>query len=706
MTKYDHILAKSGKNAISLFQHLKETAEVAVKAAEQWGLEIVVAREGALIHDIGKASPVFQKTLAGEMLNRPFRHEIASLFFLSLFEEEHHIKIIEMVIGHHKSIYDDGRKLGILDLSDSYEDLFEYHAKDFQTWSIDALGILNELGINIHNVTLEEARDNFNKTVEYCELTKYGWSEWKGLLIGADHYSSAIQGKVEERIENSFKKPNLSFYETIRSERYPLSLIEAKSQKTHTILQAPTGSGKTNFLLRRCKGRVFYVLPYQASINAMYNRIKKDIGNNTNDIRLLHSTSRILLKNGRIEEKFLQDKIGSSVKILTPHQIASIVFGIKGYEAMNLDISGCDVILDEIHTYSDIIQAIVLKIVEILDSLQCRIHVGTATMPTILYEKILETLGKQNTYQVSLQKEILSGYDRHRIIKLENLDDIWSVVKKSLQNNEKILIVCNQVARSQQIFKTVRTFFPDYPSMLIHSRFKRIDRQFLEEALMDKYNTFKGGCIVVSTQVVEVSLDISFDIMITECAPIDALIQRFGRINRKRKWGDKIIKQILVLSPPNDKQSARPYSLEILQRSFNVLPEDEILHETDIQDLLDQVYPDIQFLNIDLGAAFENGKWKLKKLWHKPKSALLEILDIDTATCIVESDQDEYLNAKSREERLMLEIPVHFNSIAWKNLDRLQRGTYPFIIPDNAYTQNLGLLLENVNPGNYSSRFL
>ena len=78
--------------------------------------------------------------------------------------------------------------------------------------------------------------------------------------------------------------------------------------------------------------------------------------------------------------------------------------------------------------------------------------------------------------------------------------------------------------------------------MLIHSRFKRGDRVTLETKLKTEFNgdqslQFGNGlnpCIVVSTQVVEVSLDISFDRMITQCAPLDSLIQRFGRVNRKR----------------------------------------------------------------------------------------------------------------------------------------------------------------------------
>lgn len=61
---------------------------------------------------------------------------------------------------------------------------------------------------------------------------------------------------------------------------------------------------------------------------------------------------------------------------MTPHRSLSVVFGGKGYEAMVIDLKGCDVILDEIHTYSDVRQAIVLKLVEVLVHLGCRVHIG------------------------------------------------------------------------------------------------------------------------------------------------------------------------------------------------------------------------------------------------------------------------------------------------------------------------------------------
>ena len=94
---------------------------------------------------------------------------------------------------------------------------------------------------------------------------------------------------------------------------YPLSLIDSDGTKKHTFVKAPTGAGKTDFLIKRCRGRIFYTLPFQASINAMYERILHDLGDHVEDIRLLHSISQLLIGEERITEKVIQDIFGASI---------------------------------------------------------------------------------------------------------------------------------------------------------------------------------------------------------------------------------------------------------------------------------------------------------------------------------------------------------------------------------------------------------
>lgn len=705
---YSEILAKSEQNdSITLYQHLKNVADIAVVVAKHTGLDIDIAREGALLHDIGKASPIFQQTLKRK-IKRPdfvFRHEIASLFFLSLVDESHRKAVIDMVAAHHKSSMNDVRELGIIDLNDNV-DSFAIHSQGFDEWSHKALNILSALGLQTHSISLEEAEDNYKYAVECCEGKGRNCSAWRGLLMAADHMASALESKSDLPLDKLFIKPNLTFYNRYNA-FYPLSLISADDKRRHTIVTAPTGAGKTDFLLRRCKGRIFYTLPYQASINAMYDRIKNDLKDTDAQVYLLHAASNLKVKDGKLEERIMQRHVGASVKIMTPHQMASVVFGIKGYESMALDLRGCDVILDEVHTYSDTIQAIVLRIIEILVKLDCRVHVGTATMPSVLYNKILALLGGcNNVYEVKLQQPILQTFDRHRIYKLDSMDGSYDIISKAVDSNQKILIVCNQVKRAQILYEDLSDQYPNIDRMLIHSRYKRYDRARLEDLLKNGFNNMKNKpCIVVSTQVVEVSLDISFNIMITECAPIDALIQRFGRINRKRT-AETIghYKPIYVIAPPEDKDEARPYTGEVLKSTFDILPDSgNVLKETSVQELLDKVYPKIEFQNIDFsGAIFTNGEWQLKELCHYPKSALLETMDINSAVCITESDKETYLEGNVL-VRTELEIPVSYHSIAHRNLDQINEGMRPFVIPDKAYDKEKGLLIDNASQTNCKS---
>jgi len=698
---YNNILAKHEDcGGMPLMQHLKSVADAAVVFARYAGLDETLARKGAILHDIGKVSPLFQRTLKHGYIHQPgfiFRHEIASLLLLSIFPENEWPALIDMIVAHHKSISQDISGKGILDL-DGDMNSFARHADKFEEWSPIALAILEVFGIETHPIDLEEAKESYEFVIDYCEKKTLNVSKWKGVLMAADHYTSALGEKVEDSLGKLFITPNLNFYNRTHH-LYPLSFVDANDARKHTLVTAPTGAGKTDFLLRRCKGRVFYTLPFQASINAMYDRIRNDLKGTDAQVHLLHAASGMKVREQSVEERILQHHPGASVKVLTPHQMASIVFGIKGFEAMLLDLEGCDVILDEIHTYASETQAIVLKIIEILKSVDCRIHVGTATMPSVLYNKILEMLGgKSEVYEVTLPDETLSTFNRHIIHKTADFDSCKEVIRNAVDGNKKILIVCNQVKRAQQLYENICKQYPNVARMLIHSRFKRGDRAILETALKDSFNTSSNACIVVSTQVVEVSLDISFDVMITECAPIDALIQRFGRINRKRT--DETIgkyKDIYVIQPPEDKKDALPYDIDVLRMSFDVLPNDSLLEEKSLQTLINMVYPDSKFINLDYsGVVFVDGKWMIKELCHRSKSALLEVLDINSATCIRESDRDDYLNNPLN--RMILEIPVNFNNIAYKNLSQIETGSMPFVIPDRAYNNEKGLLIELAKP--------
>ena len=706
------LFAKSAPEWTTLEEHLMHVASATSAFARHLKMNEQIAFHGAVMHDLGKAHPVFQKRLTGNSSDKKktFRHEIASLFFLSAFPENEYAELIEMVVGHHKSVKKDSGEKGLLDLDDGY-DYEDFHLGKWEEWSPAGIQLLNKFGIPVDNISRDEALNNLEYVVEYCKskVREYGYSEWRGLLMGADHFASALINETDKHIRNCFRMPDLKFYNR-QHHLYPLSILDATSNKKHTIVVASTGAGKTDFLFKRCKGRVFYTLPFQASINAMYKRVANDLekDNPEIDIRVLHSSSSVVKRKEGEEESVLQSLFGSAIKILTPHQLAAIAFGMKGFEALILDLRGCDIILDEIHTYTGVSQAIVLKLVEILKSIDCSIHIGTATMPDILYKKILAVLG-EDVLEVALTKNELDKFNRHTVHKIASFEAAKDIFDDAILNSKKLLIVLNRVERAQSVFQQLQDIYPDMPLLLLHSRFKRGDRNEKERLLLglsengesiNEFNTSNKACIVVSTQIVEVSLDISFDVMITEAAPLDALIQRFGRINRKRTNETiGLMKDVYVVEPSMDKKEALPYDLEIVSKSYEVLPDGETLLEKDLQGKIDTVFTKINFLNIEEHAVFKSdGSISIDQLTNRGKSILFELLDIDSVSCICESDQTEY-EASGFERRLELEIPVRYFSVC--KMNQSQKGNKPFIIPDLAYDAEKGLDVKKIKEQNF-----
>jgi CRISPR-associated endonuclease/helicase Cas3 len=702
------ILAKSTlEGNLSLLEHTKHVVLAMELFAKKFNLNIdpETAWKGAVLHDLGKAHPHFQRKIyhqKGASLLDNFewdfihRHEISSLAFLPCFPASEWDTLIDLVIAHHKSIINDPGEKGILDLT-RFRDTVDNHLKDWEEWHVHGIEIIRHFGLPANKISREEAKAALNYAVNYCDKKKNGVSLLRGLLKSADHFASAFAHNTQQQLGSLFEIPDLKYYhgEKRKNSIYPLSLLSSDDIRKHTFVIAPTGAGKTDFLLRRCRNRVFYILPFQASINAMWERIKENVPNK--DIRLLHATSRIVMKDNN-DEQILQPLVGSSVKVLTPHQLAAVIFGIKGHESVLLDLQGTDIILDEIHTYSDFSMAMVLELVKTLIRLNCNVHIGTATMPTALYRKLIEILGgADNIYEIKLPASVLDTFDRHIIDKIDDDTQINDILDEAFANGEKVLLIFNTIKKAQSAFRQLLDDFPHIPKMLIHSRFKRADRVELETKLKKEFNGDVSGngnsgirpCLVVSTQVVEVSLDISFDRMITECAPLDSLIQRFGRVNRIRNAHTLgKYRPIHVIKPG---RNPLPYKSDILKASFDQLPDNfGLLKENSLQEKLDKVYPEINTKEIDIHLIYRNDRYIIKELTDNKKSILIDALKIEGATCILESDRDAYVNA-DWEARQQFEIPINYQTIMrYKNqYEQLEVGSYPFVIPQSVEAYNM-----------------
>lgn len=656
---------------------------------------------GALFHDAGKAHPHHQRFQYGSCnFDYPYRHEIGSLLFMPLVPRSRWPIIVETTLAHHKSAKGDASGRGILDLDGEYgcDLVFEMHADDLDpespngddwgAWHRPVIDhVLRPLaaryGIRLlpkRSISKAEGWTAFQYAVRYAKDADCRPSVLCGALMESDHFASSYTYAVRKKLGSLFSKPDFSaFYNP--HPLYPLS-TRIVDQRSHTLVVAPTGSGKTHTLLQACSKRTFYVLPFQASINAMAKRIRQATGA---DVRRLHASSQISAADS--EDIPLQRFPGAAVKVMTPHQLASIIFGIKGHEKQRLDLRGQDVVLDEVHIYDRAAQAMVFALVRELIRLDCRVHIGTATISSALANALKSLLGA-NVQEIRLTEAELRQYDRHRVHKVGA--DAWeSLAVEAARRGEKVLVTCNRVSTAQRRFKALHKRLGSVLGerlMLIHSRYRRRDRDSLEKRI-ERVESTEGPALVVATQVVEVSLDISFDMMITDAAPLDSLIQRFGRVNRRPMINPKLA-DVYVLPPPRSQGEALPYQLDTVVASYAILPSGGVLSAEKTQPMIDAVYPDLDPADISPHLVRDGkGAFKLPALRSYPKSTLLEALQIESGTVILERDASNYAPTTS------LEIPVPaglFANLAGQGYRQIERGAHPLVVPDDWYDDELG----------------
>ena len=158
----------------------------------------------------------------------------------------------------------------------------------------------------------------------------------------------------------------------------------------------------------------------------------------------------------------------------------------------------------------------------------------SASIPKCLQDLIKERLEINNIIRATNKDFKL----RHRIYYKDN--DVFQkidYIKEEINKNKKVLICVNRVDTSQKIYSDLKRFFDNKKIKLIHGKFNARDRSIIE-------NDIDNCDVLIGTQAIEVSLDIDYDILFTEIAPLDSLLQRFGRVNRK---GNKRISNIYIL---------------------------------------------------------------------------------------------------------------------------------------------------------------
>jgi len=357
------------------------------------------------------------------------------------------------------------------------------------------------------------------------------------------------------------------------------------------ILESPTGSGKTeaalyaaDVWLQAQRGSGMYIaMPTQATSNQMYDRVEDFLRKRYKDeilnLHLVHGGA--LLKDAAQSENIYdEDKPDSQGAIraegwflprkrtlLAPFGVGTVdqalmsVLQTRHFFVRMFGLQNKVVIFDEVHAYDTYMSELFKRLLAWLKQIGVSVIVLSATLPektrrelTAAYLGLDEvdvppakyprlTLASGDGVIQSIPLETPSS----RIVQLQACDvqpqTIIAHLRTALQNGGCAAVICNRVKRAQDLYKEIQAagLVPDEDLILFHARFPFARREEIEANVLGRFGKDKNGgknpsrpqkSIVIATQVIEQSLDLDFDYMISDLAPVDLLIQRAGRLHR------------------------------------------------------------------------------------------------------------------------------------------------------------------------------
>lgn len=528
------ILAKP--NGITLEEHVNNLMRELVLYRETFPLVFakyekltgvnlyIILIDAVLNHDNGKANEIWQKACLDDykeflstgvvtgsnLMVSGVRHEIDSV--KSIPEKNDIVKA--SIVSHHGK------------LSFNHEHRWE---NDKDLWK--------------HFLNLSD-ESILCKTLEHMVKLKYQYSVPRSILKLLDHRASAIEAKQKVP---SFTKFRYKFPYEIKNSIQQIVINYFNDDML--VLRAKTGGGKTDASLLWAKHqidtgkaeRVIIALPTRFTSNALSINVSKDIS----ETGLYHSSAwynkfhgKVKLDKSKRNEYKMEHEYARLLQtpltvVTIDHLLMCLTTTKEDHHDIFSNIAHSCIIIDEADFYDEFIQANISALLKITKILDIKIMIMSASIPDIALEMYRNT-----GYNPRCIVEDVEDYNEVKcklidIIECENLCEISHLLELAL--TKPTIIYANTINRAKAYYYALKAL--GAKPILYHSQFLETDKVEIEKKLINSLgkSAWENGTangIAILTQIGEMSINISSELMISDLCPIDRLDQRCGRLDR------------------------------------------------------------------------------------------------------------------------------------------------------------------------------
>ena len=605
----------------------------------------------AAFHDIGKISPVFQDKIyralqlaqqlpwSSPIAEQSGGHARCSAITLDAYFDHKNPELIRMAGAHHGISYEltTGDNVNQKDLGGAAWQKMREEMLRRLTIELD----LPECGLN--------------------SIPKEQIPIMLGSVILADWLSSSLdlgpdsplpdETILRETIEKAGLIPHqvrsgISFSDIFNFEPNPMqqACLSQIVPGGIYVIESGMGSGKTEAALgiayelmrRKQADGLYFALPTQLTSEKIYDRLndflRKTIDEPDPRAILIHGDSWLEWTLANPDENGNSDLAGSWFQSKKRALMASFGAGtvdqallaevrVRHNALRAFALAGKVVIIDEIHSYDAYTGSLLTKLIGDLRSWGCTVILLSATLTSEACRQFaqLNDLPDNSDYPRILLNDHgkiafipVPAPETHpvdlRIAGKE--EDIFAEVIARAGNGEQVLWIENTVHQAQEIFRRLTALAPELETGLIHSRFPACIRRKQEDywtELLGRNGAAKraqNGRILVATQVLEQSVDVDADLLVSRIAPADFLFQRIGRLWRHSGLNHvrpaAAARQCIILAPDwlsdpvqveKQKFSFSPYSAYWIRRTWEVFQnKKKLIVPSDIRPVLEAVY--------------------------------------------------------------------------------------------------------------------